>query len=237
MLSYEEAQVPVLCSLSYEEAQAQVLCSLDRLCAYSAEHQVFHVFNAHLFTKHEPFDLQFLQFLHIYQFSSLETIQLPYLLDEFVNCIMEFYNQVVLFHEYDKLQTFSQTSVQVQKPMSENSKTETESKNMSFSDLSLDTTEIESSIPAGSLKSEPQHKPPEFVNANDEVIFATLKTAGTGMTRSELVDSTGIARSTIFDSLHRLMLRGLVKCYPQHLALVGRPKVYFESCTGIVTSL
>ena len=50
MLSYEEAQ-----------AQAQVLCSLDRLCAYNAEHRVFHVFKPHLITEYEPFHLQLLQ--------------------------------------------------------------------------------------------------------------------------------------------------------------------------------
>ena len=115
--------------------------------------------------------------------------------------------------------------------MSDDTKIKTANIDLTLSNLSLDTTEVDEYISAGSQKSEPQYKPPEFVNATDEVLYATLKTTEGGMTRSELVEMTGIAWTTIFDSLQRLLLRGLIKRFPQHAGKVGRPKVFFQSCT------
>lgn len=49
------------------------------------------------------------------------------------------------------------------------------------------------------------------------------------ITRSQLVKVTGIPRSTLYDSLFRLILKGLVKKYPdQSHTSRGRPKVFFE---------
>ena len=50
------------------------------------------------------------------------------------------------------------------------------------------------------------------------------------ITRSEMTKMTGIARSTLYDSLLRLSLKGLAKKYSDadHNTR-GRPKVYFEA--------
>ena len=111
-------------------------------------------------------------------------------------------------------------------PMSELEHNHEEYLNTRFVDISA----VGSSIVEDSLKSKVLQKTPEFINANEEFIFATLKTTDSGMTRSELVEITGIAWTTIFDCLQRLLLRGLVKCSPQHAGKVGRPKVYYQSC-------
>lgn len=49
------------------------------------------------------------------------------------------------------------------------------------------------------------------------------------ITRSAMAKETGIARSTLYDSLLRLSLKGLAKKYSDadHNSR-GRPKVYFE---------
>ena len=114
--------------------------------------------------------------------------------------------------------------------MSDDTKIKTANIDLTLSNLSLDTTEVDEYTSAGSQKSKFHHQSPEFVNANDEVLYATLKTIAGGMTRCEVVEVTGIARSTTFDCLQRLILRGLVKRSPQHEGTVGRPKKYFESC-------
>ena len=94
----------------------------------------------------------------------------------------------------------------------------------------VDISPVGSSTAEDSPKSIVLQKIPEFTNTNEEVLYATLKTTTGGMTRSELVEMTGIAWTTIFDCLQRLVLRGLVKRLPQHKGAVGRPKIYFESC-------
>ncbi|MFV2016603.1 MAG: helix-turn-helix domain-containing protein [Candidatus Heimdallarchaeota archaeon] len=50
------------------------------------------------------------------------------------------------------------------------------------------------------------------------------------ITRSEMTRMTGIARSTLYDSLLRLALKGLAKKYSDadHNSR-GRPKVFFEA--------
>lgn len=63
----------------------------------------------------------------------------------------------------------------------------------------------------------------------DQQVLSTLHKVGP-TTRGTLAKKTGIARSTLYDSLLRLSLRGLVKKYPDrsHNSR-GRPKVYFEA--------
>ena len=48
------------------------------------------------------------------------------------------------------------------------------------------------------------------------------------LTRSKLVSSTGIARSTLYDSLIRLIVKGYVISYPEDRKHRGRPKTYFS---------
>ena len=69
----------------------------------------------------------------------------------------------------------------------------------------------------------------EIISELDTKIFAFLKKTGP-ITRYDLVKMTGIARSTLYDSLTRLILKGLVKKYSEDIhATKGRPKVFFEA--------
>ena len=63
----------------------------------------------------------------------------------------------------------------------------------------------------------------------DTSVLNILKKQGP-VTRGQLVKKTGIPRSTLYDSLFRLMLKGLVKKFPDksHTAR-GRPQVFFEA--------
>ena len=63
----------------------------------------------------------------------------------------------------------------------------------------------------------------------DKQILSFLKKSGP-ITRYDLVTMTGIARSTLYDSLTRLILKGLVKKYTENIHTTkGRPKVFFEA--------
>lgn len=63
----------------------------------------------------------------------------------------------------------------------------------------------------------------------DSNVLSILKQQGP-ITRGQLVKKTGIPRSTLYDSLFRLILKGLVRKYPDksHTSR-GRPQVYFEA--------
>ena len=63
-------------------------------------------------------------------------------------------------------------------------------------------------------------------NVNDIKTYAVLYEKGR-MTRTNLMKETGIARSTLYDTLMRLIHNGLVYDYSEALGGSGRPKVYF----------
>jgi predicted ArsR family transcriptional regulator len=50
------------------------------------------------------------------------------------------------------------------------------------------------------------------------------------MTRGDMVKSTNIPRTTIYDALKKLMIRNVVKKYPLYVSerQRGRPKIMFE---------
>jgi predicted ArsR family transcriptional regulator len=50
------------------------------------------------------------------------------------------------------------------------------------------------------------------------------------MTRDQMVEKTGIPRTTIYDGLKKLMMRNDVKKYPLYLSerRRGRPKIMFQ---------
>ncbi|UCG03159.1 MAG: hypothetical protein JSW11_04050 [Candidatus Heimdallarchaeota archaeon] len=62
----------------------------------------------------------------------------------------------------------------------------------------------------------------------DRVLFEILKAYGP-LSRPELVQFTGVPRSTIYDSLERLILKGLVAQYSERKSPVGRPTTIFEA--------
>ncbi|MHA1990502.1 MAG: helix-turn-helix domain-containing protein [Candidatus Hodarchaeales archaeon] len=70
---------------------------------------------------------------------------------------------------------------------------------------------------------------PQDMSSLDSNVLSILKQQGP-ITRGQLVKKTGIPRSTLYDSLFRLILKGLVRKYPDksHTAR-GRPQVYFEA--------
>ena len=68
---------------------------------------------------------------------------------------------------------------------------------------------------------------PSIVHELDRQILKILKKEG-ALTRSKLVSLTGIARSTLYDSLLRLMLKGYVASFSEDRRHRGRPKVFYK---------
>lgn len=64
-------------------------------------------------------------------------------------------------------------------------------------------------------------------NPNDVRILEVLSNKGP-LTRKQLVKETEIARSTIYDSLFRLMLKNNVSKFSERPQGPGRPKVFFQ---------
>ncbi len=56
------------------------------------------------------------------------------------------------------------------------------------------------------------------------------------MTRGDMVEQLQIARTTIYDTLAKLMNRNVVDKYPVNNNRRGRPKVVFSLKNGIVAS-
>ena len=70
-------------------------------------------------------------------------------------------------------------------------------------------------------------KKPPIVHELDRNVLRILEKEGP-ITRSKLVSLTGIARSTLYDSLLRLILKGYVARYSEDRKQRGRPKVYYQ---------
>ncbi len=70
-------------------------------------------------------------------------------------------------------------------------------------------------------------KKPAIVHELDRNVLEILKNKGP-ITRSKLVAITGIARSTLYDSLLRLILKGYVARFSEERRQRGRPKVYYK---------
>lgn len=61
----------------------------------------------------------------------------------------------------------------------------------------------------------------------DRKILEVVRTEGS-LTRGKLMSITGIARSTLYDSLWRLIVKGYVISYSEDRKHRGRPKTYFS---------
>jgi predicted ArsR family transcriptional regulator len=68
---------------------------------------------------------------------------------------------------------------------------------------------------------------PKYEGDLKELVTDLLKNQGP-LTRGEMVDITGIPRTTLFDTLDKLILSGKVDKYKMKLAKKGRPTVYYE---------
>jgi predicted transcriptional regulator len=64
-------------------------------------------------------------------------------------------------------------------------------------------------------------------NPTDQQVYQMLRENGPS-TRDELAERTGIARTTVFDALTRLSIRGVVRRYKQPRNSRGRRRVYFK---------
>jgi len=68
----------------------------------------------------------------------------------------------------------------------------------------------------------------DIVHDLDKSLLDILRSEGP-LTRSRLVNITGVARSTLYDSLLRLILKGYVARYSEERKERGRPKVYYKA--------
>ena len=66
-----------------------------------------------------------------------------------------------------------------------------------------------------------------IVHELDRDVLDILEREGP-LTRSKLVSLTGIARSTLYDSLLRLILKGFVASFSEDRRQRGRPKVFYK---------
>ncbi|MHA1995848.1 MAG: helix-turn-helix domain-containing protein [Candidatus Hodarchaeales archaeon] len=77
-------------------------------------------------------------------------------------------------------------------------------------------------------ESHPQENISSFTNQTDLKVFKALKEYQPA-TRMELCDKTGIARTTIYDALTRLMVMKVVTKYSPPVSTKGRPKVFYRT--------
>ncbi|MFW9856397.1 MAG: helix-turn-helix domain-containing protein [Candidatus Thorarchaeota archaeon] len=74
----------------------------------------------------------------------------------------------------------------------------------------------------------PEREKKAIVHELDRNIYAILRREGP-LTRSNLVSLTGIARTTLYDSLLRLIVKGYVTRFSEERKERGRPKVFFQA--------
>ncbi|MHA1988942.1 MAG: winged helix-turn-helix transcriptional regulator [Promethearchaeota archaeon] len=67
-----------------------------------------------------------------------------------------------------------------------------------------------------------------ITNKTDLTIFNALR-ENQPATRMQLCDKTGIARTTIYDALTRLMVKKMVFKYSPPVTKKGRPKVFYRT--------
>lgn len=77
------------------------------------------------------------------------------------------------------------------------------------------------------LKPTIETEKPAIVHELDRNVLEILRNKGP-LTRTRLVSITGIARSTLYDSLLRLILKGYVARFSEERRQRGRPKVYYK---------
>jgi len=87
---------------------------------------------------------------------------------------------------------------------------------------------FEDTTPVSGRKTTHLSKLPPLTHDLDRIIFAVLQSEGP-LTRTQLVQLIGAPRSTIYDSLRRLMLKGYVESFYEQRSSQGRPKTFFEA--------
>ncbi len=82
-------------------------------------------------------------------------------------------------------------------------------------------------VPFKELRAKIEKEKRILVHSIDKEILHILRKEGQPITRGELMDITGIARSTLYDSLTRLTVKGYVTSFSENRTQVGRPKTFF----------
>ncbi|MFQ5820912.1 MAG: helix-turn-helix domain-containing protein [Candidatus Heimdallarchaeota archaeon] len=67
----------------------------------------------------------------------------------------------------------------------------------------------------------------QITNEIDEIVLGVLRKHGP-VTRSKLVEITGLPRTTLYDSLVRLILKDHVRKFDEKRNQRGRPKVFYQ---------
>jgi predicted ArsR family transcriptional regulator len=78
------------------------------------------------------------------------------------------------------------------------------------------------------LKSMDERGKPAITKELDRKILRILQKEGP-LTRPRLMSITGIPRSTLYDGLWRLIVKGYVVSYSEDRKLRGRPRTYFAA--------
>ena len=86
----------------------------------------------------------------------------------------------------------------------------------------------ESKVGSSEIGQQISTKKPSIVHELDRKILNILEKQGP-LTRSKLVSITGIARSTLYDCLLRLILKGYVVSFSEERRHRGRPKVFYKA--------
>ena len=86
----------------------------------------------------------------------------------------------------------------------------------------------ESKVGSSELGQQISTKRPSIVRELDRKILNILEKQGP-LTRTKLVSITGIARSTLYDCLLRLILKGYVISFSEERRIRGRPKVFYKA--------
>ncbi|MFX0125231.1 MAG: helix-turn-helix domain-containing protein [Candidatus Hodarchaeota archaeon] len=82
--------------------------------------------------------------------------------------------------------------------------------------------------PSSKLTTSREKARPAIVHEIDRKILKIVQVEGP-LTRSKLSTITGIPRSTLYDSLWRLIVKGYVKNYSENRKHRGRPRTYFAA--------
>ena len=93
---------------------------------------------------------------------------------------------------------------------------------------SLDKSVLTEEKKENSLTTHPLYSQYSITNKTDMRVLEALKEYQPA-TRMELCDKTGIARTTLYDALTRLMVKRVVVKYTPPVKTKGRPKVFYRT--------
>ncbi|MHA2232967.1 MAG: helix-turn-helix domain-containing protein [Candidatus Hodarchaeales archaeon] len=84
--------------------------------------------------------------------------------------------------------------------------------------------------PLANLFVVPARKDVTWSNLTDWKVYQLVKKLGP-LTRGDLVERTGLPQTTLYDSLTRLTIRGVIVRFTEPRQLRGRCRVFYEGAT------